>query len=60
MNEWWGVFVEYRSGTALAAASMNLTGGIPMRLTLGVNFAEKNVIQKNNDMTFVFRASIGF
>jgi hypothetical protein len=60
MNEWWGMFLEYRSGTAQAAASVNLTGGIPLRLTWGVNFAKKNEIQDADDLTWVFRASFGF
>ena len=60
MNEWWGMFIEYRSGTALAAASINLTGGIPLRLTLGVNFAKENEIQSNDALSWVFRASFGF
>lgn len=60
MNEWWSMFVEYRSGTALAGASMNLTGGVPLRLTLGVNFAEKNEIQNIDSLSWVFRASYGF
>jgi hypothetical protein len=60
MNEWWGMFVEYRSGTAQAAASINLTGGIPLRLTWGVNFAEKNEVQDWDALTWVFRASFGF
>jgi len=60
MNEWWGMFLEYRSGTAQAAASVNLTGGIPLRLTWGVNFAEQNQIQNSDGMTWVFRASFGF
>ena len=60
MDEWWGMFVEYRSGTAQAAASVNLTGGLPLRLTWGVNFAEKNEIQDWDDLTWVFRASFGF
>lgn len=60
MDEWWGMFVEYRSGTAQAAASVNLTGGLPLRLTWGVNFAEQNEIQEWDDLTWVFRASFGF
>lgn len=60
MNEWWGMFVEYRSGTAQVAASLNLTGGIPLRLTWGVNFAEKNEVQDWDALTWVFRASFGF
>ncbi|QNI78223.1 hypothetical protein SynRS9909_00208 [Synechococcus sp. RS9909] len=60
VNEWWGMFVEYRSGTAQAAASINLTGGIPFRLTWGVNFAEKNEVQDWDALTWVFRASVGF
>lgn len=60
VNEWWGMFVEYRSGTAQAAASINLTGGIPLRLTWGVNFAEKNEVQDWDALTWVFRASVGF
>jgi hypothetical protein len=60
VNEWWGMFVEYRSGTAQVAASMNLTGGIPLRLTWGVNFANKNEVQDWDELTWVFRASFGF
>lgn len=60
VNEWWGMFVEYRSGTAQAAASINLTGGIPLRFTWGVNFAEKNEVQDWDALTWVFRASVGF
>lgn len=60
MNEWLGMFLEYRSGTAQAAASINLTGGIPLRLTWGVNFAKTNEIQNADDLTWVFRASFGF
>jgi hypothetical protein len=60
VNEWWGMFVEYRSGTAQVAASMNLTGGIPLRLTRGVNFASKNEVQDWDELTWVFRASFGF
>ena len=60
MNEWWGMFFEYRSGTALAAASLNLTGGIPLRLTWGVNFAKKNQFQNRENLAFIFRASLAF
>jgi hypothetical protein len=60
MNEWWGMFVEYRSGTAQAAVSMNLTGGIPLRLTWGVDFARENEMKDVEDLTWVFRASLGF
>ena len=60
MNEWWGMFVEYRSGTAQAAVSMNLTGGIPLRLTWGVDFARENELKEMEDLTWVFRASLGF
>ncbi len=60
LNEWWGMFVEYRSGTAQAAASVNLTGGIPLRFTWGVNFARRNELADSSDLTWVFRASMGF
>jgi hypothetical protein len=59
-NEWWGMFVEYRSGTAQAAASVNLTGGIPIRLTWGIDFARENEVKDWDNLTWIFRASLGF
>ena len=51
---------EYRSGTAQAAASISLTDGIPLRFTWGVNFAGKNELLDADELTWVFRASLGF
>ena len=59
-NEYASTFVEYRSGTAQAAASVALPDGFPMRFTWGVNFAGKNEILETDDWTWVFRASLGF
>ena len=60
VEELWGMFLEYRSGTALLGASANLSGELPFRITWGVNFARKNKINSSDNMTWVFRASIGF
>ncbi|EHA62422.1 hypothetical protein Syn8016DRAFT_1717 [Synechococcus sp. WH 8016] len=60
LNDYIGTFVEYRSGTAQAAASVSLSDGIPLRFTWGVNFAGKNEVLKTNQWTWVFRASLGF
>ncbi len=63
-NEWWGAFVEYNSnepGAALAAISVNTTGGIPLRLTWGVVFGRKDeLIPKTEKYSWVFRTSLGF
>ena len=59
-NEWWSTFVEYRSGTAQVATSVNLTSGFPMRFTMGVDFADKNQVRELDQLTWVFRASFGF
>ncbi len=59
-NEWWGIYTEYRSGKAVAGASLNLTGGIPMRINWGVEFASRNQLQEIENLTWVFRASLGF
>ena len=60
VDELWGMFLEYRSGTAQLAASANLSGELPFRITWGVNFAKKNKIQTIDELTWVFRASVGF
>lgn len=60
LNDYIGTFVEYRSGTAQAAASLSLTDGIPLRFTWGVNFAGKNEVLETDQWTWVFRASLGF
>ena len=60
VNEYWSMFVEYRSGTAQAATSLSLGSGIPLRFTWGVNFAGKNEVIETNQWTWVFRASLGF
>ena len=60
INPWWGMFVEYNSGRAQAAASMNLTGGIPLRLTWGVEFARRFELKKVDELTWIFQASFGF
>ena len=60
INDYIGTFVEYRSGTAQAAASVSLTDGIPLRFTWGVNFAGKNEVLETDQWTWVFRASLGF
>lgn len=60
LNDYFGTFLEYRSGTAQAAASVSLTEGIPLRFTWGVNFAGKNEILEADQWTWVFRASLGF
>ena len=60
LNDYVGTFVEYRSGTAQAAASVSLTDGIPLRFTWGVNFAGKNEVLETDQWTWVFRASLGF
>ncbi|WP_413327388.1 hypothetical protein [Synechococcus sp. MIT S9503] len=59
-NEWWGIYTEYRSGRAIAGTSLNLTGGIPLRLNWGVEFARKNELIEAESLTWVFRASLGF
>ncbi len=59
-NEWWGIYTEYRSGRAVAGTSLNLTGGIPLRLNWGVEFAKKNELIEAESLTWVFRASLGF
>ncbi|WP_254427999.1 hypothetical protein [Synechococcus sp. WH 8101] len=59
-NEWWGMFLEYNSFESILGASINLTGGIPMRLTWGVNFAQKDEFLPSDEWNWVFRASIGF
>ena len=60
LNDYFGTFVEYRSGTAQAAASVSLTDGIPLRFTWGVNFAAKNKVLETDQWTWVFRTSFGF
>jgi hypothetical protein len=60
MNEWWGMFLEYNSFDSIVGASVNLTGGIPMRLTWGVNFAKQDEVLPSSEWNWVFRASIGF
>ncbi len=60
LNDYVGTFLEYRSGTAQAAASISLTDGIPLRFTWGVNFAGKNEVLETDQWTWVFRASLGF
>ena len=60
VNEWWGVFAEYQADDGYAGASINLTGGIPLRATWGVKFANNNEIEEFEEMTWVFRLSLGF
>ena len=60
LNDYIGTFVEYRSGTAQAAASISLTDGIPLRFTWGVTFARKNEVLEIDALRWVFRASLGF
>ncbi|QNJ04953.1 hypothetical protein SynMEDNS5_00191 [Synechococcus sp. MEDNS5] len=59
-NEWWGVFLEYNSSESILGTSLNLTGGIPMRLTWGVNFARRDQVIPADEWNWVFRASVGF
>ena len=59
-NDYVSTFVEYRSGTAQVAGSISMTDGIPLRLTLGLNFAQLNKFAEPNRMRWFFRASIGF
>ncbi len=59
-NEWWGVFLEYNSKESILGTSLNLTGGIPMRMTWGVTFARDDEIIPSDEWNWVFRASIGF
>jgi hypothetical protein len=60
MNQWWGTFLEYRAGTGQAGVSINLTGGIPIRLTGGVIFAEGNEIKESDNYGWLLLASFGF
>ena len=59
-NEWWGVFPEYNSKESILGTSLNLTGGFPMRMTLGVTFAREDEIIPSDEWNWVFRTSIGF
>ena len=60
VNEWWGTFLEYRTGSAQLGMSVNLTGGIPLRLTGGLIFGEGNELQDANNLRWLFQASFGF
>lgn len=60
INPWWSIFTEYRSGTAQAATSVSLNNGLPIRLTWGVNFLGKNEYVKEDNLTWIFKASLGF
>lgn len=59
-NESAGMFLEYWSGNANISASANLNQGIPIRLTFGLDFLRKNEMRDPENMTWVFRASLGF
>lgn len=59
-NEWWGTFVEYAIGRATLGISANLTGGIPLRITAGVHFAENDEIVSFDQLRWITQFSIGF
>ena len=59
-NEWWGTFVDYAIGRATLGVSANLTGGIPLRVTAGVHFAENNEIVSFDELRWITQFSIGF
>lgn len=60
LNDYWSIFLEYRSGTAQALTSLSLSEAIPVRLTWGVDFASKNELKDSSEWNWVFRASVGF
>lgn len=60
MNEWWGIFVDYAISRATFGVSTNLTGGIPLRITGGVNFVENAEIVPFNELRWIVEASLGF
>lgn len=59
-DEWWGTFVEYAIGRATLGISANLTGGIPLRVTAGVHFAENDEIVSFDELRWITQFSIGF
>ena len=60
VNEWWGTFVDYAIGRATLGVSANLTGGIPLRITAGIHFAENNEIVSFDQLRWITQFSIGF
>jgi len=60
-NEYFGIFTEYNGTATTLSASLNLTGGIPIRLTWGVSFAGSQELREDFDQyRWTFGASIGF
>ena len=59
-NDYVSTFVEYSSGTAQFGGSVSMDDGIPLRLTLGVEFAQSNQVVEPDQLRWFFRASIGF
>jgi hypothetical protein len=60
-NEYFGIFTEYNGTATTIAASLNLTGGIPLRLTWGISFADSQELRDEFDQyRWIFGASIGF
>ena len=59
-NDYLSSFVEYHGGTAKAGASLSMNDGIPLRLSLGVDFLHLNEVVKPEDFIWSFKASVGF
>ena len=60
-NEYFAIFTEYNGTAPTLSASLNLTGGIPIRLTWGVSFAGSQELREDFDQyRWTFGASIGF
>ncbi len=60
-NEYFGIFTEYNGTATTLSASLNLTGGIPIRLTWGISFADSKELREEFDQyRWNFGASIGF
>ena len=52
--------MEYAIGRATLGVSANLNGGIPLRVTAGVHFAENNEIVNFDELRWITQFSIGF
>ncbi len=60
-NEYFGIFTEYNGTATTLSASLNLTGGIPLRLTWGVSFGDSKEFREEFDQyRWTFGASLGF
>jgi len=59
-NEAFGLFTEYSGTTTSVNASLNLTSGIPIRLTGGLSFADSRGLRDFYRYRWTLGASIGF